>query len=56
MSAISSTFLLSFWLILILIAAFTTSVASIGSIIDSSALSRLGQRKQTRFPYVYYPT
>ena len=48
--AIISAFLLSqvesFWLILLLITTFAISVASIGSIIDSSVLSRLGQRKQ----------
>lgn len=48
--AITSVFLLSqvssFWLILALVTTFAASVASIGSIIDTSVLSRLGQHKQ----------
>lgn len=48
--AVSSAFLLSqatsYFLILLLITTFAISVASIGSIIDSSVLSSLGTRKQ----------
>jgi PPP family 3-phenylpropionic acid transporter len=58
--AITSVFLLSqaeaYGLILLLIITFATSVASIGSIIDSSVLTSLGTRKQDYGKYRLWGT